>query len=173
MRRAFFLSFSSRRPSPPPPPPPLGQNAAEFALKLNPILPTIVIPQAFPALTSRRVLTAEWVAGEKLAESKADDVGDLVDLGVIAYLSQLLDIGLFHADPHAGNMIRTPDGRLAIIDFGMVSRLAPGTGAAILDAIIRLIRRDYRGLLDSFVELASSTRTTPTSRNSCPPVPRV
>jgi len=171
--RVFSFLFLTPPLPPPPPPPLLGQNAAEFALKLNPILPTIVIPQAFPALTSRRVLTAEWVAGEKLAESKADDVGDLVDLGVIAYLSQLLDIGLFHADPHAGNMIRTPDGRLAIIDFGMVSRLAPGTGDAILDAIIRLIRRDYRGLLDSFVELGFLDANDADVEKFLPPLSRV
>lgn len=41
--------------------------------------------------------------------------------GVICYLKQLLDTGFFHADPHPGNLIRTPDGRLAILDFGLVS----------------------------------------------------
>lgn len=57
-------------------------------------------------------------AGEKLSQSTADDVGQLVKLGVICYLKQLLDTGFFHADPHPGNLIRTPDGRLAILDFG-------------------------------------------------------
>lgn len=63
------------------------------------ILPMVVIPKNYPNYTSRRVHVAEWVYGEKLSQSKADDVGALVNLGVITYLSQLLDSGFFHADP--------------------------------------------------------------------------
>lgn len=80
----------------------------------------VVVPRTYSELTSRRVLTVSWLDGEKLSQSKADDVGDLVNIGVICYLKQLLDTGFFHADPHPGNLIRTPDGRLAILDFGLV-----------------------------------------------------
>jgi aarF domain-containing kinase len=52
----------------------------------------------FPEYTSRRVHVAEWIDGEKLSSSKADDVGALVNLGVITYLTQLLDAGFFHAE---------------------------------------------------------------------------
>lgn len=79
------------------------------------------MPSTYSELTSRRVLPVSWLDGEKLSQSKADDVGDLVNIGVICYLKQLLDTGFFHADPHPGNLIRTPDGRLAILDFGLVS----------------------------------------------------
>lgn len=66
------------------------------------ILPMVVIPKNYPAYTSRRVHVAEWIDGEKLSQSKADDVGALVNLGVITYLTQLLESGFFHADPHPG-----------------------------------------------------------------------
>ena len=62
-------------------------------------LPMVKIPDNFPEYTSRRVHVAEWVDGEKLSQSKADDVGALVNLGVITYLTQLLESGFFHADP--------------------------------------------------------------------------
>jgi aarF domain-containing kinase len=70
----------------------------------------IVVPKTVPEYTSRRVLTSAWLDGEKLSQSTSDDVGQLVKLGVICYLKQLLDTGFFHADPHPGNLIRTPDG---------------------------------------------------------------
>ena len=62
------------------------------------VLPMVVIPDNFPEYTSRRVHVAEWIDGEKLSSSTADDVGALVNLGVITYLTQLLDFGFFHAE---------------------------------------------------------------------------
>ena len=56
----------------------------------------IVVPRTFTEYTSRRVLTTSWLEGEKLSGSKADDVGELVNLGVICYLKQLLETGFFH-----------------------------------------------------------------------------
>ena len=61
------------------------------------VLPMVVIPSNYPEYTSRRVHVAEWIEGEKLSQSTADDVGALVNLGVITYLTQLLDTGFFHA----------------------------------------------------------------------------
>lgn len=54
------------------------------------------MPETYHELTSRRVLTTAWIEGEKLSQSTADDVGDLVNVGVISYLKQLLDTGFFH-----------------------------------------------------------------------------
>ena len=62
------------------------------------VLPDVVIPANYPEFTSRRVHTAEWIEGEKLSQSTEDNVGALVNLGVITYLTQLLDFGFFHAD---------------------------------------------------------------------------
>ena len=62
------------------------------------VLPSVVIPDNYPRYTSRRVHVAEWIDGEKLSQSTADDVGALVNLGVITYLTQLLEFGFFHAE---------------------------------------------------------------------------
>lgn len=59
----------------------------------------MVVPATFPDYTTRRVLTTGWLDGEKLSQSKADDVAQLVNLGVICYLKQLLDTGFFHVRP--------------------------------------------------------------------------
>ena len=63
-------------------------------------LPMVLIPKNYPNYTARRVHTAQWIDGEKLSQSTANDVSALVNLGVITYLTQLLDTGFFHADPH-------------------------------------------------------------------------
>lgn len=60
------------------------------------------MPGTYHELTSRRVLTSEWIDGEKLSQSDASDVGDLVNVGVISYLKQLLDTGFFHVTPFLG-----------------------------------------------------------------------
>lgn len=62
-------------------------------------LPQVKIPRNYPSYTARRVHVAEWVDGEKLSQSTAGDLSSLVNLGVITYLTQLLDTGFFHADP--------------------------------------------------------------------------
>lgn len=74
-----------------------GENAEIFAEQMKEDLPQVVVPKTYRQLTSRKVLTTEWLEGEKLARSSAEDVGDLVNLGVICYLKQLLDTGFFHA----------------------------------------------------------------------------
>lgn len=72
------------------------ENGIRIAEEMK-VLPQVVIPKNYPAYTARRVHVAEWIDGEKLSQSKADDVGALVNLGVLTYLTQLLDSGFFHA----------------------------------------------------------------------------
>eukprot|EP00882_Tetradesmus_deserticola_P033163 GHRQ01037854.1.p1 GENE.GHRQ01037854.1~~GHRQ01037854.1.p1 ORF type:complete len:533 (+),score=230.62 GHRQ01037854.1:515-2113(+) len=130
-----------------------GRNATIFAQQMAADLPQVVVPSTFSELTSRRVLTVSWLDGEKLSQSKADDVGDLVNIGVICYLKQLLDTGFFHADPHPGNLIRTPDGRLAVLDFGLMTQVDDDIKFGMIEAISHLIHRDYEAIVQDFVTL--------------------
>lgn len=83
-----------------------GQNATKFAQQMKADLPQVhnsqrlglscnkvVVPKTFSDYTTRRVLTTEWLNGEKLSQSKEADVGRLVNIGVICYLKQLLQTG--------------------------------------------------------------------------------
>lgn len=117
------------------------------------VLPMVVIPKNYPEFTSRRVHVAEWIDGEKLSQSKADDVGALVNLGVITYMTQLLDKGFFHADPHPGNMMRTDDGKLAILDFGLMTEITDNQKYGMVEAIAHLINRDYTEIGQDFINL--------------------
>mmetsp|Transcript_11963 Transcript_11963/g.23278 ORF Transcript_11963/g.23278 Transcript_11963/m.23278 type:complete len:815 (-) Transcript_11963:359-2803(-) len=116
-------------------------------------LPQVIIPRNYPSLTSRRVHVAEWVEGEKLSQSDADNVSELVNLGVIVYLTQLLETGFFHADPHPGNMMRSPDGKLVILDFGLMTEITDNQKFGMIEAIAHLIHRDYARIGEDFVNL--------------------
>lgn len=126
-------------------------------------LPMVVIPRNYPQFTSRKVHTAQWVQGEKLSQSTADDVGALVNLGVITYLTQLLETGFFHADPHPGNMLRTPDGKLVILDFGLMTKITEDQKYGMIEAIAHLIHRDYSEIGNDFVNLDFIPRGVDTS----------
>jgi aarF domain-containing kinase len=132
-------------------------------------IPQVLVPRNFPELTTRyatsiscalaylcvlrRVFVTEWVDGEKLSQSTADDVQELVNVGVVAYLTQLLDSGFFHADPHPGNLIRTPDGKLALIDFGLMTNITEDQRYGMIEAIAHLVHRDYSAIGDDFRKL--------------------
>lgn len=70
-----------------------------------------------------QVLTTQWVEGEKLSESRSDDLLPLISTALNCYLVQLLESGFLHADPHPGNLLRTPDGRLCVLDFGLMTQV--------------------------------------------------
>eukprot|EP00929_Paragymnodinium_shiwhaense_P108617 TRINITY_DN74927_c0_g1_i1.p1 TRINITY_DN74927_c0_g1~~TRINITY_DN74927_c0_g1_i1.p1 ORF type:complete len:895 (-),score=162.72 TRINITY_DN74927_c0_g1_i1:250-2934(-) len=116
-------------------------------------LPRVVVPKNFPKYCTRKVHVAEWVEGEKLSQSQANDVRELVNVGVQAYLTQLLQTGLFHADPHPGNMLRTPDGRLAILDFGLMTQITDDQKFGLVEAIAHLVHRDYSAIGNDFKQL--------------------
>ena len=127
------------------------------------VLPQVVIPRNYPKYTARRVHVAEWIDGEKLSQSKADDVGALVNLGVITYLTQLLEFGFFHADPHPGNMLRTTDGKLAILDFGLMTEITDDQKYGMIEAIAHLINRDYTEIGQDFINLDFIPKGTDTT----------
>ena len=128
------------------------RNGVEMAEDMR-VLPMVLIPKNYPEYTSRRVHTAQWVDGEKLSQSSAGDVGSLVNLGVITYLTQLLDTGFFHADPHPGNMIRSNDGQLIILDFGLMTRITDDQKYGMIESIAHLIHRDYDLIGQDFINL--------------------
>merc|ERR1712241_1432979 len=81
----------------------------------------IYIPKVYEKHTTRKVLVTEWIEGAQLAKSPPEVINKLIPVGVECFLIQLLETGFFHADPHPGNLLVTPEGRLALIDFGLMA----------------------------------------------------
>jgi predicted unusual protein kinase regulating ubiquinone biosynthesis (AarF/ABC1/UbiB family) len=123
----------------------IGANLAEF--------PSILVPQPFDDFTSGRVLTMEWVPGRKItalpAVEKPELPGErLADALFQAYLKQVLVDGIFHADPHPGNVLVTDDYRLGLIDLGMIGRVAP----TLQEKLLRLVLAVAEGQGDEAAE---------------------
>ncbi len=132
-------------------------NAEKFAA-LHRDNPRIAVPVIHREATSRRVLTMEWLDGVKLTNLEAVkalgiDPDDMVDVGVNCSLKQLLEDGFFHADPHPGNLLALPDGRLAYLDFGMMSEVTREARTGLIQAVVHLVNRNFSALSTDFVSL--------------------
>lgn len=141
-----------------------GRNAERFA-QLYGNLPDIYVPSIYWEYTGRRVLTMEWINGTKLTNpeiirSQGVDPTYLINIGVQCSLRQLLEHGFFHADPHPGNLLATPEGKLAYLDFGMMSEVKPAQRYGLIEAIVHLVNRDFEGLAQDYVKLEFLTPDT-------------
>lgn len=120
----------------------------------------LVVPLPVEDYTSSRVLTMDYVRGTKvtalrpLARLEIDGTA-LAETLVRAYLDQILVDGFFHADPHPGNVFVTDDGRLALIDLGMVARVDP----AMQGVLLRLLLALSEGEGDTAAEIGVSMGT--------------
>jgi predicted unusual protein kinase regulating ubiquinone biosynthesis (AarF/ABC1/UbiB family) len=121
--------------------------------------PRIVIPRVIPDLVRPRVLVLEYIEGTRIdrlstrAGERAQDPRGVVSAVMELYLRMMLVDGLFHADPHPGNVLVTPDGRVAVLDFGMVIPVSRDMRWRLVTTIFAAIRRDAAGLLAGFESL--------------------
>lgn len=141
-----------------------GENARRFA-QLYGHLKDIYVPHIYSQYTGRRVLTMEWIEGTKLTkplelQAQGIDASYLIEVGVQCSLRQLLEHGFFHADPHPGNLLATPDGKLAYLDFGMMSEVKPYQRYGLIEAIVHMVNRDFEGLAGDYVKLEFLTPDT-------------
>lgn len=134
-----------------------GLNARRFR-KLYADKENVIVPDIFWDYTSAKVLTMEWIDGVKLNEQDAIErqglkVLDLVNTGLQCSLRQLLEYGYFHADPHPGNLLATPNGKLAFLDFGMMSETPEQARHAIICHVVHLVNRDYEAVARDYYAL--------------------
>ena len=134
-----------------------GENAERF-FELYGHIKDVYVPKIYWEYTNRRVLTMEWINGTKLTQTEeisaqGIDARYLIEVGVQCSLRQLLEHGFFHADPHPGNLLATTDGKLAYLDFGMMSEIKPPQRYGLIEAIVHVVNRDFEGLAKDYVKL--------------------
>ncbi|CAM3625882.1 AarF/ABC1/UbiB kinase family protein [Cohnella lubricantis] len=133
------------------------RNAEKFAV-LSEALPYIRIPSVYRQLSSDKVLTMERVEGIKLTDrdqllQEGRPLADIAGKLVTALLHQIVIDGFFHGDPHPGNVLSLEDGRLALLDFGMVGKLPPDTKAHFASFLIALRGQSTDGVIRAIERL--------------------
>eukprot|EP00793_Prasinoderma_coloniale_P007135 PRCOL_00006987-RA len=114
----------------------------------------VVVPKVYENLTSRYVHVAQWIDGVKIsAITDASERRELVRALLGFYLVQLLETGLLHADPHPGNFLRTPEGRLAVLDYGLMTEVSEDQRLAFIEYIAKLTGKDYGDTLPQLAKL--------------------
>ncbi|MEP7010336.1 MAG: AarF/UbiB family protein [Acidobacteriota bacterium] len=116
----------------------------------------VAIPPVFRSRSSRRVLTTEFLAGEKISDREAllaagHDPKALAEIVLDIWCRMVFKDGLYHADPHPGNILVLADGRIGLVDFGAVARLSPAMKAGVsrlLAAVLRRNRPEIVGALE-------------------------
>jgi ubiquinone biosynthesis protein len=127
--------------------------------------PGVAVPEPFPAFSTGRVLTMEYLDGvpfTRLDKVKAagGDPDDLARRGAHVFLAMIFRDGIFHADPHPGNLLYLPPaaahpaGRIGLLDVGMVGRVDARLRERIERAVSAAVRRDAGKLTDLIVQVA-------------------
>jgi len=114
--------------------------------------PTMHIPKVYWEHSGETVLTLEYIRGIKISEfeellAQGFDLKELAKRGATAFLKQVLDHGVFHGDPHPGNIFVLPDHVLCLLDFGMVGRLSPELKQQLIDLLEALLQRDVERII--------------------------
>ncbi|MCB5294573.1 ABC1 kinase family protein [Arthrobacter sp. SO3] len=132
------------------------QFAANFAGDLR-----VHIPRVFWATTTSRVLTLERIRGIKVNDAAAlqdagIDAGELARTACSVLLKMVFEDGFFHADPHPGNFFVEDDGRLGIIDFGMVGHVSDFTRDQLVRMLLAVVEQDSARLTTALVRLCGA-----------------
>jgi predicted unusual protein kinase regulating ubiquinone biosynthesis (AarF/ABC1/UbiB family) len=123
----------------------------------------VMIPRIEPALVRQRVLVMEYMEGVRIDRVElAGHAGvvarrarssDIVATVMELYIQMMLVDGLFHADPHPGNLLVSPDGRIILLDFGMVVPVPRETRWHLIQTVFAAIRKDVDGVVAGFEAL--------------------
>jgi ubiquinone biosynthesis protein len=129
------------------------QREAANLLRIRELLaehPRLIVPCPVSDYSTGTVLTMDYVAGRKLTDIGPLGRLDIDGAGLVtelfrAYLQMILSDGFFHADPHPGNLLLTPDQRIALIDLGMVGTIAPQLQDQIVKLLLAISDGDGQG----------------------------
>jgi len=122
--------------------------------------PSVVVPAVYESHSSNRVLTMEYVPGTKISDveeldRRGIDRGGVAETVERAYLQMIIEDGVFHADPHPGNLAVRDDGAVVFYDFGMSGRVDEFVQSKIVDFYVAVANQDIDAILDALIEMGT------------------
>lgn len=115
--------------------------------------------RAYPELSTDNLLCISWIDGCRITDQPAlqqqqFDIEKIVDAGLDLYLIQVLEHGLFHADPHPGNLLVTTESKIAFIDLGAMARLLPKDKEQLENFILHFTSKDVVNLIRTIKKMS-------------------
>ncbi len=135
------------------------QNAERFRANFADV-PEVTIPRVHRGYGDHRVMVMDEIVGVRIREARAAGF-DMEKVGqhyLSAAYRMLFDHGFFHGDLHPGNVFVEPDGKLGIIDFGMVGRLTPEMKDNLVAIVFALERGDFRSIARIYYDIGIKTQ---------------
>ena len=125
----------------------------------------LYVPRIFPELTTKHVLVLERIEGIRINDfARIDREGfdrrEITKKGASAYFKMVFQDGFFHGDPHPGNIFILPDGRIALVDFGIMGRVTEENMRYFADTVIAIVERDLDKLVEQYVNFGFLTDET-------------
>ena len=124
----------------------------------------LVIPKVYNDLTTTKLMTIEWLEGVPILEADLPEIRadqdqatqrlEITTVLFRAFFKQVYIDGFFHADPHPGNIFYLQDGRVALLDCGMIGRLDPRTQQILTEMLLAIVDLDARRCSQLTLELA-------------------
>lgn len=118
----------------------------------------LYVPEVIEELTSRRVIVLERIEGIRIddidrLDEAGFDRGEISRKGAAAYFQMVFQDGFFHADPHPGNIFVLRDGRIGLVDFGIMGRVSEENMEYFASIFIALAQRDFSGLVQTYIDM--------------------
>lgn len=118
----------------------------------------IYIPRLYPEYLTDRIIVMERIHGVRIdnvqeIQRLGFDRSHIARIGMDAYFKMIFEDGFFHGDPHPGNIFIMPDGRIGLVDFGIVGYLTPELMENLAQAFISLVKQDFDSLIEQYIDL--------------------
>jgi ubiquinone biosynthesis protein len=133
-------------------------NCERFRASIAERHPDIAVPEVYPSHSARRVLTLELMEGRAVGQLDPGDpqAAALARKLLEASYTQVFENGLYHADPHPGNLLLLPDGRLGYLDFGLVGAISAEMQQVLSAIFTSIVFKDADGLVLAFTRAGAS-----------------
>jgi ubiquinone biosynthesis protein len=131
---------------------------AELLARTVADIPEVLIPKTVPELCTERVLVLEYLSGTKVSHldelsEQGHDFKQIMNRLVALYMRMIVIKGVYHADPHPGNIYIMPDGRIVLFDFGIVRTLSDQTRRHLVDLALAAVKKDLNTVVDRLYSL--------------------